>query len=134
MLARQSGSDAPFPAGLPDAQLAQELAYTLRKIEQDFSNYSAWHQRQLLFARKWEQQQQAQQQQEQRQTTTSTRTQDLARERALVLQAMYTDPADQSVWLYHRWLVAQNPAPAVLDEEIAHVEELLEVEPDSKCE
>ena len=26
----------------------------------------------------------------------------------LLQQAMYTDPSDQSIWIYHRWLVAQG--------------------------
>lgn len=47
---------------------------------------------------------------------------------------MYTDPSDQSVWQYHRWLVEQDPSVEVLNREIQAIQELLEVEPDSKCE
>lgn len=98
-----------------------ELAYTLSKIERDFSNFSAWHQRQLLLRRMWAgspQQKQAD---------------DVAQELELLLQAMYTDPSDQSVWLYHRWLVEQQPTLDVLQREIGHIEELLSIEPDAKC-
>lgn len=61
----------------------------------------------------------------------------------LVRQAMYTDPEDSSVWLYHAWLVDQLGAgdggseaagrvEETLRREVASIEELLEVEPDSK--
>lgn len=62
-----------------------------------------------------------------------------------VQQALFTEPADQSGWLYHRWLVAQlsgsgggegaereADAEATLRRETALLRELLEVEPNSK--
>lgn len=66
-------------------------------------------------------------------------------------QALYTDPDDHSVWLYHAWLVdldvsaaateahtgalasqGSSPRAALLQREINSIEELLEVEPDSR--
>lgn len=69
---------------------------------------------------------------------------------------MYTDPSDQSIWLYHAWLIEQGeltghspiracelsctilsltaPSVSVLQREMKLIEELLELEPDSKCE
>lgn len=32
----------------------------------------------------------------------------LSPEFELVRNAMYTDPGDQSVWIYHRWLIAEG--------------------------
>ena len=93
---------------------ADELAFALRKIENNFSNYSAWHQRSKLLPR--------------------TRTRGLGQDEfELVKQAMYTDPEDQSVWIYHRWLVEQDPTHEVLTREVEAIAELLELEPESKC-
>ena len=48
---------------------------------------------------------------------------------------MYTDPSDQSVWLYHKWLIQQvsnDDIVVVLQKELASIDELYELEPDSK--
>ena len=121
----QSPPPAPFPEELSTAQIVEELAYTLKKIEKDFSNFSAWHQRQLLYLRLWDQQ---------HQKGIETKQKDLTREFNLVQQAMYTDPSDQSIWQYHSWLIAQNPAADVLTREMVAILELQEIEADSKCE
>lgn len=52
----------------------------------------------------------------------------------LLQQAMYTDPGDQSIWIYHRWLVSLDPNLHVLQEQIQVIHELAEMEPESKCE
>lgn len=71
----------------------------------------------------------------------------LAAEREIIKEALYTDPYDQSIWYYHRWLVGSgNPAEngvlvprdprqqlLVVDEELANVLELLDLEPEAPC-
>ncbi|PWN28547.1 protein prenylyltransferase [Jaminaea rosea] len=119
-------------------QLARaELTYTLRKIEANFSNFSAWHQRSLVLPQVWGC--------ETAETKSGDRWKKLDEEFDLVRQAMYTDPDDSSVWLYHAWLVDQldhseasspeeqrDRQAKSLQREMDSISELLEVEPESK--
>lgn len=97
----------------------EELTYTTLKIESNFSNFSAWHQRSKIYLEMWE-------------SGLSNRQKTMDEEFELVKQAMYVDPNDQSAWIYHRWLLASGHDENILRREIAVIEELLEVEPDSK--
>lgn len=45
---------------------------------------------------------------------------------------MFVDPDDQSVWTYHEWLIDLDPSVEVLDRETASIQELLELEPESR--
>ncbi|KAJ7684689.1 rab-protein geranylgeranyltransferase [Mycena polygramma] len=96
-----------------------ELAYTTRKIESNFSNFSAWHQRSKILTSLW----------------TSGKldySKSKEEEFELVRNAMYTDPNDQSVWIYHRWLMGAGEDRDVLEREIAIIQELLDEQSDSK--
>ncbi|KAF8590427.1 rab-protein geranylgeranyltransferase [Ramaria rubella] len=97
-----------------------ELAYTARKIESNFSNFSAWHQRSKVYTVIWEC------------AEENDRIRAKNEEFELIKQAIYTDPGDQSVWLYHRWLVGSGDSQELLEREIRVIQELLEIEPDSK--
>ncbi|KAK7202735.1 rab geranylgeranyltransferase alpha subunit [Myxozyma melibiosi] len=105
-----------------------EFEYTTAKINNDFSNFSAWHNRTKLIPRLV------------KEDPELDARELLKKEIYLITQAIYTDPDDQSVWLYHRWLVTSSDIvalsiaerTALLHQEITSISELLAVEPDSK--
>ncbi|EFA84705.1 protein geranylgeranyltransferase type II [Heterostelium album PN500] len=104
--------------------LKKEFDYTTVKIEQNFSNYSAWHQRSALLPKMY---------------TEPTELFDcLVQEFELVRNAAFTEPKDQSTWIYHKWLVGTIKTipncnyKEVLEGEIVAINELLEIEPDCK--
>ncbi|KAF7721153.1 hypothetical protein EC973_005360 [Apophysomyces ossiformis] len=74
----------------------QEYAFTTQKIEQNFSNYSAWHQRSKLLpeivANK----------------STEERNEVAKKELDIIKSAIYTEPDDQSAWLYYWWLLGKG--------------------------
>ncbi|KIM32013.1 hypothetical protein M408DRAFT_64370, partial [Serendipita vermifera MAFF 305830] len=98
---------------------ADELAYTTRRIEKNHSNFSAWHQRSLVYTSLWKE-------------DPSQRAPALDQEFELVKNALWMAPDDQSGWLYHRWLVGSGDDVTILEKEIGVIEELLEVEPESR--
>lgn len=46
--------------------------------------------------------------------------------------ALWTNPDDQSSWLYHRWLVGAGKQD-IVRHEIADIQALLDEEPNSRC-
>ncbi|KAH7914668.1 hypothetical protein BJ138DRAFT_1078976 [Hygrophoropsis aurantiaca] len=103
---------------IPRSELS-ELAYTTRKIEASFSNFSAWHQRSKLYVSLWN-------------AGALDADKSQKEEFELVRNALYTDPDDQSAWIYHKWLIGSGQNLDVLTREIKSIEELLEEQPDSK--
>lgn len=107
-----------------------EFDYTTSKINANFSNYSAWHNRSTLIPEYV------------KEFSVDKRKEFLGSEIAYVTQAIYTDPDDQSAWLYHSWLVEmpQSIVPGItasevrelLSNEIESLSMLYEEEPDSK--
>ncbi len=76
--------------------LKAELEFTMQKIDQNFSNYSAWHQRSTLIPTLFE--------------SAQDLRQALQNELEIVQQAFYTEPKDQSAWIYYRWLLGLSSA------------------------
>uniref|UniRef100_A0A7S0QXR3 Geranylgeranyl transferase type-2 subunit alpha n=1 Tax=Pyramimonas obovata TaxID=1411642 RepID=A0A7S0QXR3_9CHLO len=148
----------------------EELGFTTHKIEQNFSNYSSWHYRSKLLPVLHDtgcSPPPAQPEAEQSTDGTESSAEEMSllalphmyrnptdssagssqlpasvldEEFELVQQALFTEPADQSAWLYHRWLLAQVMKPGIdtevkkntLAREAQALRELLEVEPNSK--
>lgn len=117
----------------------REFEYTTAAINSNFSNFSAWHNRTKLIPQILSQVPDADDRDQRRREL-------LKDELELIKGAIYTDPDDQSVWLYHRWLVnpdsadgAMHPlAPTTKSEHIEHlnrememIDELLEEEPEN---
>lgn len=65
-----------------------ELQYSAEKIQENFSNYSAFHHRSLFLKR----------------SGRSVRD-SLAHELTIVENAIFTEPDDQSAWWYHQFLL-----------------------------
>ncbi|KIM57061.1 hypothetical protein SCLCIDRAFT_1219726 [Scleroderma citrinum Foug A] len=107
---------ASMPVKRPDTT---ELTYTSRKISASFSNFSAWHQRSKIYSSLWNEGQ-----------LDQVKAQD--QEFELVHNAIYTDPEDQSAWIYHRWLIGSGDNEDRIRKEIAVIKELLSEQPDSK--
>ncbi|KDD76410.1 hypothetical protein H632_c235p1 [Helicosporidium sp. ATCC 50920] len=140
--------------GMP---LERELEYTRVRIDRNFSNYSAWHSRSRLLVALHcgggEQEESAALAEPARvaaSTAAPLPPAVLEEEYELVKQAFYTEPLDQSGWMYHRWLLAcsaerwakargsaaeEAEAAALertLDREDAVCSELLEEEPEAR--
>lgn len=87
----------------------REFDFTTLMIYKDFSNYSAWHRRSVIFPlldkNRWVQQ--------------------ISHDLKLVRSAYFTEPYDQSCWFYLRWLFGKH---------IPEMEQHLKVEQHSKSE
>uniref|UniRef100_M4C4N4 Geranylgeranyl transferase type-2 subunit alpha n=1 Tax=Hyaloperonospora arabidopsidis (strain Emoy2) TaxID=559515 RepID=M4C4N4_HYAAE len=99
-----------------------QLAFTTKKIEQNFSNYSALHHRSTVLPEP---------------ITVDV----LSSEIELVQQAVFTEPDDQSAWFYYRWLLTSmldlmesspEDAAGFLKTQVQWLEQLLEMEKDAK--
>jgi len=104
-----------FVVDLANVEIKETLTKSTALIEKNFSNYSAWHLRVQALSR------------------LGSEYAELDKDFEWVHQAVFTEPADQSAWLYFRWLLAKfRPNAAKLGEEIEVVQSLLEEEGDCK--
>ena len=143
-----------FVTALRGAPDVDELEYTTHKIEANFSNYSAWHHRSTYLP--------LVSGESTSDAPPSSSAAELSRagskvsiklpkgvldaEYELVQQAFFTEPEDQSGWMYHRWLLGNTlasthrsvgTAPAedvveTLEREADLCRQLVEMEPGSK--
>ncbi|MBW0511563.1 hypothetical protein O181_051278 [Austropuccinia psidii MF-1] len=95
----------------------EELNFSARQIESNFSNFSAWHYRSKLLEPELTQSIDQEENQQRR----------LIEELEWVRGALWIDPNDQSAWLYHRWLMSHTRNEKILSAEIHSIEELLEI-------
>ena len=116
--------------------LKSELKYSANLISENFSNYSAWHYRSTIITQMY---------------GASgggggngggKLLKRVQKELEFAKNALYTEPGDQSAWLYQRWLLFGTMAVtsnsngngnrSLIDSELAACEELLEEEPNAK--
>lgn len=71
-----------------------ELEFTHEKISSNFSNYSAWHYRSKLIEFLYKENQ--------------IDLDIFKKELNLIEQALFTDPNDQSAWIYEKWLLQEQ--------------------------
>ena len=76
-------------------KLKDELKYSQDLIERNFSNYSAWHYRSTLIPLICK-------------DNHKKLKKRINKELEMVKNAFYTEPNDQSAWLYHRWLLGMD--------------------------
>lgn len=96
---------------MPDQRpVITELVSTTRKISASFSNFSAWHQRSKVYSSLWNSRELDPVNSREggmcllctQHSVILTR---WTKEFELVHNALFTDPDDQSAWIYHRWLI-----------------------------
>lgn len=86
---------------IAQTDLKKEFDFTTSKIHSNFSNFSAWHRRHKLLLKGLAMP-------EDECPEASNLRIIWPEEYNMALNAIFTDPSDQSPWLYHNWLVKNN--------------------------
>lgn len=137
---------AKYEETLPEAHRGavkpKEFEFTEEKINKNFSNFSAWHQRSKVIPELMEESRQGKCTDEKLVTKLKDPKAFFQSEMEYVKNAIFMDPNDQSVWLYLRWLLTKPDIiyPGVTVEEhvevvqatIAEIEELYADEKDCR--
>ena len=157
-----------FVVKLSQTDPEDELDFTTEKILQNFSNYSSWHYRSALLPAvnevttleelmKVQKETDGDKNKTEKELDSSSSSSSLRQsavhqarlplhvlqeEFKLVKEAFYTEPEDQSSWLYHRWLMSHlvggegrfgaEEVNKQVQEEIETCESIAEMEPNSK--
>lgn len=113
-----------YISDISNADIESELEFTTKKIHSNFSNFSAWHRRHKLLLK-------ALKLPEDSRPPACDLTKIWASEYEMVLNALFTDPSDQSPWLYHNWLIKNN-CNQFSEDHLSKLVTLEELEPDNK--
>lgn len=109
---------------IAEIDLEKEFEFTTEKIRSNFSNFSAWHRRHKLLLKGLSMP-----------DGDCPKTCDLKHiwldEYNMVLNALFTDPSDQSPWLYHNWLIKNNYG-YLTQKQVDTLKTLQDLEPDSR--
>ncbi|CAL5428154.1 unnamed protein product [Camellia sinensis] len=87
-----------FVAALKNRSDEEELHFTTDLINENFSNYSSWHNCSVILSHLLEKRAQG----------SFSKEKVLTEEYDLIHQALFTNPDDQSGWFYHLWLLEQT--------------------------
>lgn len=113
-----------YISDLAQIDLEKEFEFTTEKIKSNFSNFSAWHRRHKLLLKGLSL--------AEGECPESCNLKKIwKQEYEMILNALYTDPSDQSPWLYHNWLIKNNHGN-LTQEEIDKLKTLQELEPDNE--
>jgi len=109
----QIHSDSGTKAAVGRSLAEEELTYTTKMIGTDLSNFSAWHNRSKLIPRVLDEQGADAETRRKFLDDGMQRARfsppayniNMTPELALIKEALYTDPYDQSLWFYHSYLM-----------------------------
>lgn len=106
-----------------DVSVQDEFNFTTQMIYKNFSNYSAWHRRSLLFPMLMDN------------LNGEEVRKAIINDLKLIKSAYFTEPADQSCWFYLRWIIDFGARwfekKALLEQELDSINELLAIEPEA---